>query len=429
MVISPQSYQPQSIAKPARNLHTTINHPPSPRLLNELLTTNKITLSRKQYVLAHIFTFANQTINLNNNQCGTNMTDQQREAAKQLMRSVKNYIGIPEQNLFINLCTKDQDTNPAPEGGPPPVTPTKAASTKVKCESSQNKRQKCGSTSSSAIYNLTADTRQMTPADLQALVHNITTHIYGPVSAAIGHPKWTSAKAAMASALWYHNTAVNSTSALRTLNQIWTLDRNYVTKWMTFPKWPNIIKTKLPEGWWSGIVNTTLQAIFHHSDINKAQTINGIVVHHYPIIAEAASIAYKNEIIPYKGFFTFITVQQPSSTLIVNDNRHIDNITNPIIRRYRSNLQTAASHKLLSERVRQKICNGWKIQRKQQKRPSTPKRLYTRTRRTSPTDTPYMDATRTRTHQPTEPDAPGDTVNSTVTINQQPTNQQHQRHK
>ena len=104
-------------------------------------------------------------------------------------------------------------------------------------------------------------------------MHNIKKRTYSPVPAAIGHPKWTSAKAAMANVLWYNNTAADSASAhssTHTLNKTWTMEGNYLSKWMTFHEGPNVIKTKLPEGWWFDTINTSLHDIFHHPNINNA---------------------------------------------------------------------------------------------------------------------------------------------------------------
>lgn len=65
-------------------------------VLNELHTKGQITMSGKQFVKQTFFNYAQQTINLNNNQCGSTMTGTQKDITTELLRSVNRYVGFPK---------------------------------------------------------------------------------------------------------------------------------------------------------------------------------------------------------------------------------------------------------------------------------------------------------------------------------------------
>jgi len=72
-------------------------------VLNELRAKGHITMTGKQFVQQTFYDYAQQTINLNNNQCGSTMTGTQQDITAELLQSVNRYMGFPKQSPCVDL--------------------------------------------------------------------------------------------------------------------------------------------------------------------------------------------------------------------------------------------------------------------------------------------------------------------------------------
>ena len=311
------------------------------------LGPDEVTANAKEHILSHIITYAQQTINLSNNQCRTHMTDHQISVTQQLMRSVTNYIGIPTDTTpYYEDLTGDDDAKlPAkPTPANPTVTPSRTST----------KRQKVGH---EPIVNTFNQTRVIEPKTLAALMHEISKQPRITCDLPAAKPQtWTSAQLAMANAIWYNNKDIAKN--LKTIENT-TTQRPFESTWVLEPTVHNPLNTCLPKKWNFKRIKPSLHQLFTYKE--QGETFKNINICRYPIIAELICKASGNEISPRMGFSTFITVHQPSCTFVVSDNRRERHKGNPVVYRYGKLVQSYNTDNTISQRLGQKIFPKWKL--------------------------------------------------------------------
>ena len=297
--------------------------------------SNDVTSRGREIILAAVQYYVNQTINLNNNTCGTYLSANQRQLTHNLLTSVLTYVGAPHRQMGADVVDLTESNNTTTRRPTP------------------NKRPR--------HTHQASDTVRQSPTELQELVQLITEKTYDVIPMGIDTTEVASPCNALRCALWYNNATTEESKATAAASKPITYRHRLE------PPVPEVFPTRidpsLPNGWdclnVTASINATttpLKSLFSVSPatLKAATKVNGDhgTIYHHPIVAEMWCPGSQQEKCTHR---TFITIHQPSQTIVICDKRLCMDNTYPFIYRYGTILQDAATDEILSKNIGQKI--------------------------------------------------------------------------